>query len=155
MSIYDYLTYKQVNKIKSIIISQCDEAARKETKEAMRISQAVYDRLKKGRKAHDITADVYIGFFYPENYIEGLNLSVVNNGIYSQPELTTEQAIFHIYHQSNPLNSKLVMERASTPGKRFFCIRFRVDKTFHLRTIEAVQLSGEEREVEEIYKASN
>lgn len=153
MSIYDYLTHEQVDKISSIIRSQCDEAARKETREAMRISQEVYDRLKKGRKAHDITADVYVGFFYPENRIEGLQLSEIKNGIYWQPELTTEQAIIHIYHQSNQLNSKLVTDRASTPEKEFFCIKYGVDKAFHLQTIEAVHLRGTEREVEEIYQA--
>lgn len=153
MSIYNYLTHEQVDKIKTIIRSQCDEAARKETREAIRISQAVYDRLKKGRKAHDITADVYVGFFYPENRIEGLDLSIVENGIYSQPELTTDRAIVHIYHQSNSLNSKLVKDRAAKPGKSFFCIRFAVDKSFHLKTIEAVHVSGADQEVEEIYRA--
>ena len=153
MSINDYLTSEQVRKIISIIKSQCDEASRKEIRESMRVPEEVYSRVKKGRKAHDITADVYMGFFYAENRIEGLKLALINNGIYSQPELTSDSVIIHIYHQSNMLDSKVVKERSATPGKDFFCIRFSVDKAYRLKTIEAVLLNGTDREKEMIYEA--
>ena len=86
------------------------------------------------------------------NTIEGLNLEVIDNGIYSQPELVGENVRIHIYHKSNRLNSKLVKERIDS-DKPFFCIRFDVDKTHHLKSIEAVHPASGEKE--SLYNVQN
>ncbi len=150
MSIYDYYSDKQIIKIVNIIKEQCEEASRKENREAIRISRDLYNRIKKGRKAHDITADIYVGFFYPENVIDGIMTQDVANGFYTQPELVTKDSIIHIYHQSNPLTSKLIKERL-TSGKAFFCLRYNVDQLYSLKSIEAIYMNEANSEPEFLY----
>ncbi len=58
MRIFDYLSEDQIDKIKSVIRIQCEQAARNDAVERNRISADLYDRLKKGRKAHDVNADL-------------------------------------------------------------------------------------------------
>jgi len=153
--IYKYLSNEQISKIVSVIQIQCDKAARKEFKERSRISDAVYDRLKKGRKAHDITGDIYIGFFYDENKVDGLSTEMVDNGIYSQPELVGANVFVHIYHKSNPLNSGLVKERAKVSDKQLICIRYAVDKASRLKSVEWIAIGKDGVKVEsgELYSA--
>lgn len=145
MSIRDYLSDEQINKIHSVIRTQCEIAARNDAAERNRVEAALYDRLKKGRKAHDVTGDIYVAMFYPENAIDGLETVEVANGIYTQPELKNEDVVIHIYHQTNRLNSKLVRDRAAEQ-KPFFCIRYDVDSTYRLRSIEAVHVASGEVE---------
>ncbi len=137
MSIYDFLNEEQISKIISVIKAQCEQAARNDTVERNRIPADLYDKLKKGRKAHDMTGEIYVALFYPENTIEGLATEAVSNGIYTQPELANKDVLVHIYHQSNKLNSKLIQDRI-TGQKTFFCIRYDVDKMYHLRSIDVV-----------------
>ena len=101
MSIKDQISQEQIERIVDIIRRQCDDAARHDNQNRIRIGEDLYKLLKKGRKAHDITGDVYAGFFYPENHIEGLDIRVIENGNYNQQELRTEAAVIHIYHESN------------------------------------------------------
>lgn len=150
MSIYDYLNEDQIDKIRSVIRIQCEQAACSDAVERNRIPADLYDKLKKGRKAHDVTGNIYVALFYPENTIEGLNTELAKNGIYTQPELVNENVIIHIYHQTNKLNSKLVKERM-TGMKAFFCIRYDVDKTYRLKSIEAVHVTN--GEIENLYTA--
>ena len=151
MRICDYLNEEQIGKIKSVIRIQCEQAARNDAVERNRISADLYDKLKKGRKAHDLTGDIYVALFYQENTIEGLNLEVTSNGIYTQPELVGENVLIHIYHQTNKLNSKLVQDRIAC-DKPFFCIRYDVDKTYRLKSIEAVHAAS--GEIENLYTAT-
>ena len=148
MSIRDYLTNEQIDKIQSVIRAQCDQVARNDAVERNRIAPDLYDRLKKGRKAHDVTGDIYVALFYAENAVDGLETVEVANGIYTQPKLVNDNVIIHIYHQTNRLNSKLVNERKSG-NKQFFCIRYDVDKTYRLKSIEAVHPAT--GEVESLY----
>lgn len=150
VKISDYLSEVQIDKIKTVIMIQCEHVARNDAVERNRIGADLYDKLKKGRKAHDLTGDIYIALFYQENAIEGLNLEVNSNGIYSQPELVGENVRIHIYHQTNRLNSELVKKRIDS-DKTFFCIRFDVDKTHRLKSIEAVHPASGEKE--SLYKA--
>ena len=48
MRIFDYLSEDQIDKIKSVIRIQCEQAARNDAVERNRISADLYDRLKKG-----------------------------------------------------------------------------------------------------------
>ena len=150
MSIYDYLSEEQIDKIKSVISIQCDQAACNAAVVKNRIPSDLYEKLKKGRKAHNVTGDIYVALFYPENNIIGLTTELVDNGIYVQPELVNENVLIHIYHQTNRLNSKLVKDRI-TGRKAFFCIRYDVDKTYRLKSIEAVQPSN--GKIDNIYTA--
>lgn len=134
MSIYSHLSHQQIDKIISIIRAQCDEAARRDRNEMLRVGGELYKKLKTGRKAHDITGDIYIGFFYPENRIEGLTLSAVKNGIYHQPELRKADTIIHIYHKTNPLDSNLI-KKLKKERSHFFCILYAVDKNSRLLSI--------------------
>ena len=127
MSIHDYLSEEQINKINTVIRIQCEQAAHNDAVERNRISADLYNKLKKGRKAHDLTGDIYVALFYQENTIEGLKLELTSNGIYTQPELVGENVLIHIYYQTNKLNSKLVQNRIAS-DKPFFCIRYDVDK---------------------------
>ena len=77
MSIRDYLSDEQINKIHSVIRTQCEIAARNDAAERNRVEAALYDRLKKGRKAHDVTGDIYVAMFYPENAIDGLDYQIL------------------------------------------------------------------------------
>ena len=88
----------------------------------------------------------YVALFYQENAIEGLNIELTSNGIYTQPELVGENVLIHIYHQTNRLNSKLVQDRIAS-NKPFFCIRYDVDKTYRLKPIEAVDAASGEIEI--------
>ena len=137
MSIYDFLSEEQISKITSVIKAQCEQAARNDAVERNRIPADLYDKLKKGRKAHNLTGEIYVALFYPENTIEGLAVEAVSSGIYTQPELSNEDALVHIYHQSNKLKSKLIQDRIAGQ-KTFFCIRYDVDKMYHLRSIDVV-----------------
>ncbi len=83
MRIFDYLSEDQIDKIKSVIRIQCEQAARNDAVERNRISADLYDRLKKGRKAHDVTGDIYVAMFYQENAIEGLNIELTSKQIYT------------------------------------------------------------------------
>ncbi len=74
MSIHDYLSEEQINKINTVIRIQCEQAAHNDAVERNRIPTDLYDKLKKGRKAHDVTGDIYVALFYQENAIEGLNM---------------------------------------------------------------------------------
>ena len=74
MSIHDYLSEEQINKINTVIRIQCEQAAHNDAVERNRISADLYNKLKKGRKAHDLTGDIYVALFYQENTIEGLKL---------------------------------------------------------------------------------
>lgn len=150
MSIQDYLTIEQIDKIQSVIRVQCDKAARNDAVERNRIDANLYNRLKKGRKAHDVTGDIYVALFYVENAIDGLETVEVVNGIYTQPELVNDDVVIHIYHKTNRLNSKLVEER-KYGNKQFFSIRYDVDKAYRLKSIEAVHLAT--GEVENLYTA--
>ena len=84
--------------------------------------------------------------FYDENEIDGLETVDVANGIYTQPELRNDDVVIHIYHKTNPLNSKLVKDRAEEQ-KPFFCIIYSHDKNFRLKSIEAVHVATKEKEV--------
>ncbi len=148
MSVHDYLSKEQINKINSVIRTQCVKAAHNDAAERNRIPSDLYDKLKKGRKAHDVTADIYVAMFYPENTVVGFTTVPVNNGIYTQPELVNENVLIHIYHQTNRLNSKLVKDRIAGQ-KEFFCIRYDVDKMYRLKSIEAVHAAS--GEVENLY----
>ena len=150
MSIRDYLTTEQIDKIQSVIRTQCAQAARNDAVERNRIAPDLYDRLKKGRKAHDVTGDIYVALFYAENAIAGLETVEVANGIYTQPELVNDDVVIHIYHQTNRLNSKLV-EKRKTEDKQFFSIRYDVDRAYRLKSIEAVHPAT--GEVENLYTA--
>ncbi len=150
MSVRDYLTAGQIDKIQSVIREQCVRAARNDDVERNRIGSDLYYRLKKGRKAHDVTGDIYVALFYPENTIDGLHTGEVSNGIYTQPELENDLVVIHIYHQTNRLNSRLVKERKNG-NKQFFCIRYDHDKAYHLKSIESVHPAT--GEVEKLYTA--
>lgn len=146
MSIREYLSNEQIDKILSVIRAQCDRVAHNDAVERNRIATDLYDRLKKGRKAHDVTADIYVALFYPENAVDGLKTVEKKNGYYTQPELENDNVLIHIYHKTNQLNSKLVQDRASEQ-KPFFCIIYSHDKQYRLKSIEAVQVATNEREV--------
>lgn len=150
MSIRDYLSDDQIDKIHSVIRTQCDRMARNEAVERNRIGADLYNKLTKARGAHKETGDIYVALFYPENAIDGLEIVTVANGIYTQPELKNEDVVIHIYHKTNPLNSKLVKDRA-VGQKPFFCIRYDVDSTYRLKSIEAVHVATKEKEV--LYEA--
>jgi len=151
VSIHDYLSEEQINKINTVIRIQCEQAAHNDAVERNRISADLYNKLKKGRKAHYLTGDIYVALFYQENTIEGLKLELTSNGIYTQPELVGENVLIHIYHQTNKLNSKLVQNRIAS-DKPFFCIRYDVDKTYRLKSIEAVDAAS--GEIENLYTAT-
>ena len=151
MSIFDYLNEEQIEKIKSVIKIQCEQAARNDAVQRNRIPTDIYEKLKRGRKAHNVTGDIYVALFYPENTIEGLSKELVNNGSYIQPELGNENVLIHIYHQTNKLDSKLVKDRI-VGHKEFFCIRYDVDKAYRLKSIEAVHVAN--GEIENLYKAT-
>ena len=146
MSIRDYLSDELIEKIKSLIKTQCENAARNDAVERNRIPAELYDKLKKGRKAHDVTGDIYVLLFYPENTIERLSIELSSNGIYTQPELVNDDVLLHIYHKTNKLNSKLVQDR-TTEHRPFFCIRYDIDKTYRLKSIEAVHVASGEIEI--------
>ena len=93
-----------------------------------------------------MTGDIYVALFYQESAIEGLNIELTSNGIYTQPELVGENVLIHIYHQTNKLNSMLVQDRIAS-NKPFFCIRYDVDKTYRLKSIEAVDAASGEIEI--------
>lgn len=150
VSIYDYLSEKQIDKIKSVIRIQCEQAAFTDASERNRLPSDLFYKLKKGRRTHDVTGDIYVALFYPENTIEGLRITLTNNGIYTQPELVNENVLIHIYHKTNKLNSKLVKDRIAGQ-KVFFCIRYDVDKTYRLKSIEAVHAAN--GEIENLYTA--
>ncbi len=150
MSIYSYLTNQQIDKIITIIRIQCNEAAHEDRTEMLRLGEELYRKLKTARKTHDITGKIYYGFFYRENRIEGLELSFVRNGVYYQPELRTADAIIHIYHKSNQLNSGLIRKR-KREGKHFFCLQYSVNKNNRLQSITIVEFYGEAKEEETIY----
>jgi len=150
VSIHDYLSEEQIDKIKSVIRIQCEQAARNDAVERNRIPADLYDKLKKGRKTHDVTGDIYVSMFYPENTIDGLTTELISNGIYIQPELVNEDVLIHIYHQTNKLKSKLVQDRIKG-HKPFFCIRYDVDKTYRLKSIEVVHAAS--GQVEYLYTA--
>lgn len=152
MHIRDCLSDQQVDQIITIIQNQCDEASRRENAYRLRISQNLYDRLKKGRKAHDITADVYIGFFLAENQIAGIDVEPITNGIYTQPELKSGNTIVHIFHKSNALSSQLVLERANKTDSNYFCILYDLDDESNLKTIDSVHLFGHGQENENLYE---
>ena len=151
MRLRDYLSEEQIDKIKTVIKNQCEHAAHNDAVERNRISADLYDKLKKGRKAHDVTGDIYVALLYQENAIEGLNIKLTSNGIYTQPELVGENVLIHIYHQTNKLNSKLVKDRIAS-DKPFFCIRYDVDETYRLKSIEVVHAAS--GEIENLYTAT-
>lgn len=146
MSIYDYLNEDQIDKIISVISRSCYEAEKKEVNEKNRISEDIYKRLKKGRKAHDLTGDIYVSFFYNENAIDGLKTEIVDNVSYAQPELSNDRVVVHIYHKSNRLESKLIKDTAKS-SKHLFCIRYDHDKSYRLKSIEAVDIIEKTKEI--------
>ncbi len=150
MALHDYLSDEQIKKIVNIISITCERAAQKDSTDRMGIDAELFARLKKGRKAHDVTGDINVALFKTQNVIEGLNLSVAENGIYAQPELENERVLIHIYHRTNRLDSKLVKDRANGV-KAFFCIRYNHDKEYHLLSVESVYVPT--NEVEKLYSA--
>lgn len=150
VSIHDYLSEEQIDKIKSMIRIKCEQAALNDAYERNRIPTDLFYKLKKGRRAHDVTGNIYVALFYPENTIEGLSITLSDNGIYTQPELVNENILIHIYHKTNKLNSKLVKDRIAGQ-KEFFCIRYDVDKTYRLKSIEAVHVA--DGKTENLYTA--
>lgn len=64
MRITDCLNANQIDSLISLIRNQCNRTARNEMQLAMRIPEELYIRLKKGRKAHDITGDIYCSVHY-------------------------------------------------------------------------------------------
>ena len=152
MSIHDYLSDKQIEKIVSIIKAQCDDTARDEINRAIRIPMEIYDKIQKCRKAHEITGYIYAGFFYAENSIEGVEVDLVDNGNYAQPELITDNVIIHIYHKTNKLDSKLIEDRKTNTGKAFICIKYDVDKSYNLISVDAVSFEGGKKETENLFQ---
>ena len=146
MSIRDYLSKEQIDKILEVIRSQCEQAARNDVNKRYRIEDSLYERLKKGRKAHDVTGDIYVALFYPENMIDGLEIVDVNNGYYTQPELQNDDVLIHIYHRTNKLDSELVKNRVAGQ-KPFFCIRYDCDKLYRLKSIDAIHVATHTKEV--------
>ena len=153
MKISDCLNADQVDSLVSLIRNQCNRAARNEMQLTMRIPEDLCAQLKKGRKAHDITGDIYIAAFIAENQIEGVHVKPVKSGIYTQPEFTVNNTIIHIYHHSNKLSSLLITSRANALNSNFFCIRYKIDEGYRLEYIEALYLNGETKTKEIIYTA--
>ena len=151
MHIRDYFTNEQIAKVVSIIKEQCDEASRKEKNEMIQVGEDMYNKLKKGRKAHDITGDIYMGFFYPKNRIDGVGVQLIKNGIYFQPELRRNGAILQIYHITNPLNSELVTELKNQKNVPYFCLKYSVDEYNHLISIKSVGFYNDETNIEILY----
>ncbi len=150
MRITDYLNTVQLDKIQSVIRNQCENAARNVAEESRGIPDEVYKRLKKGRRSHDITSDIYIALYRPENAIEGLSVELIDNGNYTQPELVNDHVLIHIYHHSNNLNSRLVQNR-NTEDKPFFCIKYEIDNRYRLKSIKSVNVASSE--IETLYEA--
>ena len=146
MKIRNYISEEQLERIISIIQEACSIASQKENDIRCRLSTELYVKLKKGRKAHDVTGDVYCSFFYEVNQINGIDCEVVQSGIYSQPELSNEDVVIHIYHATNKLQSNLVNERKK--GERaFFAIKFETKNTYDLKTITVVDVKTGEKEI--------
>lgn len=156
-SIYSCLNESQITKIISIIKERCDKEIQKEKEKKeeineLKISKEIYDKLKKSRKAHILTFNLYIDLFTPQNNIEGFQYGLTENGNYFQPELENDHVLIHIYHKSD-LNSKLIKRRAESM-KPFYCIQFSVNNSGELKSIEAHLISrdGSIFKTENIFK---
>ena len=155
MSIYDFLSVNQVNAFIDLIRNECNRVAWNAAERARPLPQDLYERLVKGRKEHDITGDIYVSAFYPNNQIDGIDIHEVNNGNYTQPEFTIDNTIIHIYHNSNKLTSNLVTERKNYLDNNFFCIMYQTDGECHLKYINAVYIHGNNKNIERIYTTPN
>lgn len=151
ISIYHYLSDIQIDKIISIIKKRCDIEIQEEKKEisTVHISKDIYEKLKKCRKAHNLTLNLYIDLYEPENIIEGFRYKLTENGNYYQPELEDDNVIIHIYYKSD-LCSKLIKRRAKEE-KPFYCIQFSVDSSGNLKSVYANHISKDGK----IYKTEN
>lgn len=137
MSIHDYISDDLIIKIVEIIKTACEEAHNNVIEWENKVSIEEYESIKKGRKAHDITGEIYLYLISEKNQIDGINIDIVKNGIYSQPELRNENVVIHIYHDSNKLDSKLVLQR-KIEEKAFFCIMYSHDKAYRLIKVYVV-----------------
>ena len=152
MSVYDYLQKNEVNRIVDVIRQQCNSEYLHEKRMSMSIDKELYKRLQKGRRAHDITGKIYIGFFYPANSIEGFNVNEVENGIYSQPELIKGSIVIHVYHNSNRLESSLIQEKAKDNSIQYFCFMYSVDDEYRLKKVDVISFHDGNQEKETVYE---
>jgi len=155
MSIYDNLNPTQVNAFIDLIRNECNRVAWNEAELARPIDPELYDRIKKGRKAHNLTFEIYVKAFYPDNQIDGIDVHDVMNGIYTQPEFIIGNTVIHIYHASNKLDSALIESLKNNRDIQFFCIMFQPDEDYHLQYIDAIHLRGNEKYPERIYTTPN
>ncbi len=155
MSIYDYLSVNQVNAFIDLIRNECNRAAWNAAERARPISPELYYRLIKGRNEHELTGEIYVSAFYPDNQIDGIAIHEVINGNYTQAEFTIENTVIHIYHNSNKLTSNLVTERKNDLNINFFCIMYQTDRECHLKFINAVHIQGNNKNIERIYTTPN
>ena len=152
MSVYDYLLETEVNTIINIIRIQCDSFAHHEENLSKPIDKELYKRLQKGRKAHDLTGEIYAGFFYPAYRIDGFDVYEVENGYYTQPELRKGNSVIHVYHSSNRLESSLANEKINDESIQFFCFMYTLDEKYKRKEVNVISFCDGMQEKETIYK---
>lgn len=135
------LTKEQQDGIVSIIKNQCERFALFETQ----FENLFYEPYTKIRKKHSLTSAVISGFAPDRLNLEGITVVNLNYGLHnrlSQPELSCENGIFHVYSSGSDLNGKKIYERCNQYNSNielsplFFLIVFYVSKKGILTKVE-------------------
>ena len=139
MDIYNYLTQQQILDVKERINSGCLFFQKNYVKRDNPFSCM--------RRKHCLTAEVLYEFA-PNQLISTSEFrsDIIHYGLQNkmtQPEISTDKAIFHIYSDGADLKNAVIKDRCmkyntNLEAPIFFVFRFCVDKNYQLLSVEAV-----------------
>lgn len=135
------LTKEQQDSIVAIIKMQFERFALFEAQSL----ELFYQPYTKMRKKHNLTSAVISGFAPDRLNLEGITVSDLNYGLYgkmSQPELSCENGVFHIYSSGSDLKGAKIYERCGQYNLNleeiplFFIIVFHTSEIGNLTRVE-------------------
>lgn len=135
MNILSFITQVQLVEIIHIIKDRCERFHN--------VDDLFYEPYTCMRAKHSLTSAVISGFSPKYLSIEGLNSKDVYYGIgdqMSQPEISSEKAVFQIYSDGATLENQVIKDRCAkynsdnTPPI-FFVIQYKANKMYQLKSI--------------------
>ena len=155
MTINSLLSESQQNKIVEIIKKQC-----RKYQNFMKQKQILfYDPYTSMRRKYDLTSAVISGFSPDSFNVEELSVQDLNYGLNNklcQPELRSQNGIFHIYSNGSDLKGQKIKERCREYNENlreypvFFVIVFSAETDAKLQKVE-IKLFNSDANIIESY----
>ena len=142
----ELITEKQINKIVSIILHQCDRIVERDSRNAMDYPDLEDDDYMSLRQ-HSDTASIYAGF-QPGMDIEGLTVEKHKYGLgHCQPDIGNDEIIVQIYRGDVSLTSNEI-EAKKEDTRHYYIFKFFRNKNKSLKRIDLIDMdAGSKREV--------